>query len=294
MSTQTYRILDGHRRRLRGLPWKQGGASLIELMVGITIGMLVVLAATSTIMVTRQGSSTVSDRYRITTAGNNAMRILGGTIRQAGSMEPRQELGQNTSVMFSEVTRRGAGLDGATIVSGTEGGAAPDTLTVSYQQRLSTNASGTFVTDVSGDCLGNSAGVPTAGNLPERIDNQFAVTTVELRCNSIRGIAGSTISVAQALVGDNSRPTEEVAVADFQVRYHVQNATGSTRIGTANDVATLGGWNAVTAVEVCLHLRGVRADYPTSNFTNCAGTSVSNGGRLQQTFRNTYRLRAKF
>lgn len=272
----------------------QRGASLIELMVGITIGMLVVLAATSTVMVTRQGSSSVSDRYRLTMAGNNAMRLLSSTIRQAGSTEFEQPGGVNNPVKLFDSQYRGASADGTAIVSGTEGGAGTDTLTVSYQQRVSANATGTYVSEVTSDCLGNGAGLPTGGNPPERIDNIFQVTTVELRCQGRRGVANTDIAAAQALVGDNSRPTEEVAVVDFQVRYLAQDATGSTRLVTATDVAGLGGWGVISAVEVCLHLRGVRADYPTSNFTNCAGTSVSNGGRLHQIFRNTYRLRSKY
>lgn len=281
--------------------WGQGGASLIELMVGLTIGMLVVLAATSTVMVTRQGSSTVSDRYRLTMAGNNAMRILSGTIRQAGSMEFEQPGGINGAVKFTSPAVNRGSAGGVAIVSGTEGSASPDTLTVSYQQRGSIDATGTsYVSEVSSDCLGNGAGLPAIGTPPERIDNLFQVTDVELRCNGTRGVAGTVIDTAQALVGDNTRPTEEVAVVDFQVRYLVQNATGGTRLVDASAIATdativlLGGWAAVSAVEVCLHLRGVRSDYPTSNFTDCAGNSVANGGRLQQVFRNTYRLRNKF
>ena len=190
--------------------------------------------------------------------------------------------------------------DGIAIVSGTEGGASPDSLTVSYQQRLSLNATGAFVDEVTSDCLGSGAGIPVAGAFPERIDNIFQLTTVELRCNSNRGVAGSVINAAQALVGDNTRQTEEVAVMDFQLRYYVQDAAGFTRLVDATAITTdpviivLGGWGAVNAVEVCLHLRGVRADYPAANFTDCAGNSAANGGRLHQIFRNTYRLRSKY
>lgn len=293
-----------HRGTMCASSEKQLGASLVELMVGITIGLLVVLAAVSAVMVTRQGSSTVSDRYRLTMAGNNAMRVLGTTIRQAGSMEFEQPLGINNPVKFSSPAQnRAASVDGTAIVSGTEGGANPDTLTVSYQQRLSlNNATGGFVTEVTSDCLGSGAGIPAIGAFPERIDNIFQLTTVELRCNSNRGVAGTVINAAQALVGDNLRPTNEVAVMDFQLRYYVQDpaTNGATRIVNADTITTdpviiaLGGWGAVNAVEVCLHLRGVRSDYPTNNITNCSGASVANGGRLHQVFRNTYRLRSKF
>ncbi|MGQ0711111.1 MAG: hypothetical protein ACT4NV_15350 [Rhodoferax sp.] len=271
----------------------QAGASLIELMVGITIGLLVVLAATSTIMVTRQGSTTVSDRYRLTAAGNNAMRNLANTLRQAGAMELLQVGGVGTEVSFSDVANRGA-ANGVNIVSGTEGGAGPDTLTVSFQHRVSRDAA-LVITDVTRDCLGDAPDPVAWGTSPERIDNIYQMNGVELRCNGRAGVAGTEISAPQALVGDNTRPTDEIAAMDFQVRYQVQNSlTGDTRLLTATDVPANGGWGAVNAVEVCLHLRGVQTNYPNANFNNCSGVSTANGGRLHQVFRNTFRLRSKF
>jgi type IV pilus assembly protein PilW len=248
-------------------------------MVGMTIGLMVVLAATSAIMITRQGSTTVTENYRLTTAGNNAMRLLAFTVRQAGATEFVQPAGVETPVMFGDLNRRG--VNGFTLLTGTEGGAAPDSLTVSYQHRGPT---------VTRDCLGNSP-----GNLPdERIDNIFSVTNIELRCTGRRGIADTNIAPAQAIVGDNTRPNSEVAVEDFQVLYWVQNAAGLLRRVNATDVPINGGWPAVDSIEICLQLRGIRSDYPVANFTNCAGNSVANGGQLHQVFRSSLKLRNRF
>jgi hypothetical protein len=166
-------------------------------------------------------------------------------------------------------------------VSGEDGGGTnPDTLTVSYQHRVF----GGVDAGVTRDCLGNSPGANAV-----RIDNLFAVTQVELRCT------GSVNPAApQALVGDNDRPTAEVAVEDFQVWYWVEPVLvlGSQQRVTADSVATLGGWGQVRAVEVCLQLRGTRADYPVGGqFTNCQGAQVDLDGRLHQTFSGTYMIR---
>ncbi len=258
----------------------QHGLSLIETMVGITVGLLTVLAAVGTLMVTRQGGTTVSESYRLSSAGNATMRLIAATIRQAGATELVQAA-PGGNVSFGFFTDRAAGAAGDQLVSGTEGaGGVPDTLVVSYQHRDD---------DVTRDCLGNSPGAP-----PERIDNTFSVTTVELRCVGNRGSTGTVIGAgAQALVGDNANQNTQIAVEDFQVWYWVINAAGQQRRVTANNVpaATPLGWPAVDAVEVCLQLRGTATNYPTANFTNCAGTSVANGGRLHQVFRGVYKLR---
>ena len=253
----------------------QRGLSLIETMVGITVGLLTVLAAVGTLMVTRQGSTTVTESYRLASAGNTTMRLIAATIRQAGATELVQPA-TGDYVTFGDLENRGIG--GNQLVSGTEGvSGAPDTLVVRYQHR--NNA-------VTRDCLGNSP-----SSLPERIDNTFSVDSVELRCVGSAGSSGATIGSAQALVGDNANANTQIAVEDFQVWYWVINAAGEQRRVTATDVPTNGDWPAVDAVEVCLQLRGTSASYPAANFTNCAGDSVANGGRLHQVFTGVYKLR---
>lgn len=260
-----------HRRNQRGL-------SLIETMVGLTVGLLTVMAAVGTLMVTRQSTTTVAESYQLASAGNTAMRLIAATIRQGGAAELDQAV-VGGPVSFGGLTLRAAGAAGDQLVTGTEGAAgAPDTLVVSYEHRDPT---------VTRDCLGNSPGAP-----PERIDNTFSVTTVELRCVGNRGSNGTVIGGgAQALVGDNANQTTQIAVENFQVWYWVINALGQQRRITATDVPGNGGWPAVDAVEVCLQLRGIATNYPAANFTNCGGNSVANGGQLHQVFRGVYKLR---
>lgn len=256
----------------------QRGASLIELMVGMTVGMFVVLAAMGAMMTTRQGSVSTADSYRVQQAGLTAMRLIGASIRQAGSIELEQTGGTNTGVAFGDLEQR---AENGQLVIGTDGGGTdPDTLTVYYQHRVVAGVDA----GVTRDCLGNSPGANAV-----RIRNDFAVTQVELRCT------GSVNPAApQALVGDNDRPTAEVAVEDFQTWYWVEPGLmpGSQQRVTAGGVAALGGWSQVRAVEVCLQLRGTRADYPVGGqFTNCQGAQVDLDGRLHQTFSGTYMMR---
>jgi len=64
----------------------QLGVTLIEMMVGISIGLLVVAAAMGALMVSRSISGTVSDASAIQQQAGYAMRVIGNQLRQAGSL----------------------------------------------------------------------------------------------------------------------------------------------------------------------------------------------------------------
>ncbi|MBS0291029.1 MAG: prepilin-type N-terminal cleavage/methylation domain-containing protein, partial [Proteobacteria bacterium] len=64
----------------------QRGVSLIELMVGVAIGLLVVAVAMGALMVSRGISGTVSDASSIQQQAAYAMRVVGLQMRQAGSL----------------------------------------------------------------------------------------------------------------------------------------------------------------------------------------------------------------
>ena len=65
---------------------RQHGVTLIELMVGIAIGLLTIAVAMGALMVSRGVSGTVSDASSIQQQGAFAMRVIGLQLRQAGSL----------------------------------------------------------------------------------------------------------------------------------------------------------------------------------------------------------------
>ena len=77
-------------------PRTQQGLTLVELMVGIAIGLLVVAVAMGALMVSRGISGTVSDASGIQQQAAYAMRLIGQQLRQAGSM--RLNLNPGTTV----------------------------------------------------------------------------------------------------------------------------------------------------------------------------------------------------
>ena len=64
----------------------QRGVTLIELMVGVAIGLLVVAVAMSALMVSRGVSGTVSDESGLQQQAAYAMRLMAKQMRQAGSL----------------------------------------------------------------------------------------------------------------------------------------------------------------------------------------------------------------
>ena len=82
-------------------PLRQSGVTLIELMVGLVIGMLVVVTAMGTLMVSRGISSTVSDASGIQQQGAYILRMIGQQLRQVGSLylNPDPTGGGSTDVL---------------------------------------------------------------------------------------------------------------------------------------------------------------------------------------------------
>ena len=66
---------------------KQSGVTLIELMVGIAIGLLTIAVAMGAIMVSRGVSGTISDATQIQQQASYAFRVIGQQLRQAASIK---------------------------------------------------------------------------------------------------------------------------------------------------------------------------------------------------------------
>ena len=278
----------------------QGGASLVELLVGITIGLMAIAVAAGALMVSRGVSGTVTDASQIQQQASYIFRILGQQLRQAGSM--RLDLAAN----------KGPGdlIDAADVVAFTpdetlhsltatvppvSGKDSPTTseykISVAYQNYA--EPSFTAATDVSffRDCLGSAPAIPVPPLEQNVIRSQFQLKDDELRC-----------------LGTNPTP-QPVArnIADFQVNYlrQTDGSTGSPKIQTVNATTIGTAWNTVYGVDVCMVLFGdERIDMPAgSTYTGCDGAPVnmsSTGSlpshrknRLHLTFRTTYQIRSQ-
>ncbi|SCK52526.1 type IV pilus assembly protein PilW [Variovorax sp. HW608] len=245
---------------------RQKGASLIELLVGLTIGLLVIAAALGTLLISRGSSVAITEMSQLQQQGSYALRVIGVQFRQAGSVELMQAA--SGAYAFSSAFTGFGG--GPTVVTGKEGAnGLPDEVSVSNQPSA-------VLATQRRDCLGRE----TTG---DRMDSTFFVRNAQLYCR------GSDPK-AQAIIGN---------VADFQVSYRVKTDAGTQSLA-ADKVKAANLWSSVSAIEICLDLQGTDNSNPQAGtYQTCrvdgSGTPVraSRDGRIHLVYRNVFNLRTQ-
>lgn len=234
--------------------------SLVELLVGMAIGLLVALAATSSLVFVRLSAASAEDAWRLQQESNTAFRIIGWQIRQAGA-RPLTVNTQSGTVEFLP-NYAGFGVAGAPqSITGTNGPAgAPDTLQTSVGNDAAADAR---------DCLGLA---PNTGAIDIR--NQFSTGSGDLSCTGVSATASFSSGVE-----------------DMQVWYGESSDTLVQANALLQYKETPANWNQVTAIMVCLRLVGerqLRVDAPSMG---CKGETVPADGRMRRTFTRVFRLR---
>ena len=283
-------------------PLRQSGVTLIELMVGLAIGLLVVAVAMGALMVSRGISGTVSDASGIQQQGAYILRVLSQQLRQTGSLYLNPDpVGGNSSDVLSPVAFEikadavGSGNSFVQEESLTGAGTTVTTAFRRYQDNVFVADNATSSTIGTDFLARNCVGAPGNSSTDQRVESTFAFdsTTNELQC------------------GGNGTAAQPIAqnVAQFQVTYMVQatDAAGNTTVQYTKGsdmpaAATDPTWRRVQGVQVCLVLYGSEPiDMPAgSSYTDCAGTSVNmttltgeRKNRMHLLFRNTYQLRSQ-
>lgn len=243
--------------------------SLIELMIGMVIGLLVVLVALGTMASTRTASRAVGDSTRLQQDASTAFRIIGHFARQAGARRLIDTSVGSGMVTFN-TNYQGIRMDPqpwqAIWINGTDGDdGTPDTLVVHSDSQEDLNA--------SVDCLGE----PSTDL--DGIQNTFTVGGGMLRCDGTGGASDGAVALIQG-------------VEDFQVWYGLRDSTGM-RYVTATDMAAAAPapWGRVESVRVCLRLAGELTDNPGAATTGCQGEIIANDGRLRRVFSRVFKLR---
>lgn len=277
----------------------QRGVTLIELMVGLAIGLLTIAVAMGALMVSRGVSGTVTDASGIQQQAAYAFRVIGLQLRQAGSLRLNLDPGTVTApeaymtpVAFeTDYTDPNDSSSYSVKADTLKGKNAPATgeyaLSVGYRnftEPLFTSAS---AQSLQRNCLGGNG--TNALVLSEFVlfTPSADPATRELRCNGNGQV--------QPIINN---------VANFQVRYLLQDNTTTPGISTVKSVDADGvtNWAQVQAVEVCLVLYGNESiDMPAgSTYTDCNGTAVdmsaltgTRARRMHVPFRNSFQLRSQ-
>lgn len=235
---------------------RERGVSLIELLIGLTIGLLVAVAAVGSLVYTKVSSTTVGDSSRLQQDASTAFRIIGQHLRQTGARPVQNHIDER--VRFNP-SYSGLSTSTFTVLNGTEGSSnSTDTLVISY---------GNDTTIEARDCLGQ---IPSGAT----VTNTFTVSANELRC---RGSAAS--ATTQAIIS---------GVEDIQIWYGVRNGTNLSYL-TASNVTD---WSLVETVQVCLRLVGEARGNQTVDIPGCiAGQTITADGRIRRVFRQVFDLR---
>ena len=273
IATSAYPARDKEQKHLKF----QAGLTLIELMIGLAVGLLVVAVATVSLLGSRSVTGAVSDISGIQQQAAYVMRTFGTQLRQAGSLY--LDLGLDADGKGEITSATAFQLRGNSEQAITEDSEETPTKYIvqytGYEEPTFANAG-----PISRNCLGAPGSIP-AGTTTS-IESIFTLNGTDLRCNDQ--------PIAQN-------------VAAFQVRYLLQGTDQDDPTMLYTNSAGVADWNRVQGVEVCLVLFGTeRIDVPAGgvSYTGCDGNAVditaltgNRTNRMHYVFRNVFQLRSQ-
>ena len=268
IATSAYPARDKEQKHLKF----QAGLTLIELMIGLAVGLLVVAVATVSLLGSRSVTGAVSDISGIQQQAAYVMRTFGTQLRQAGSLY--LDLGLDADGKGEITSATAFQLRGSTDTAIAENNGSVTIRFTGYEEPTFANAG-----PISRNCLGAPGSIP-AGTTTS-IESIFTLNGTDLRCNDQ--------PIAQN-------------VAAFQVRYLLQGTDQDDPTMLYTNSAGVADWNRVQGVEVCLVLFGTeRIDLPEgASYTGCDGNAVDitaltgdRTNRMHYVFRNVFQLRSQ-
>lgn len=280
-------------------PLRQRGVTLIELMVGIAIGLLVIAVAMGALMVSRGISGTVSDASGIQQQGAYIMRVIGQQLRQTGSLylNPDPSGTASTDVLSAVVFEiKANAISGNSFAQEETLVGGENTVTTGFR-RYQDNvfiAENATDDDIGTDFLArNCVGAPGNTSTDQRVESIFTFANDTLRCQ------GNDTVTPQPLAQN---------VAQFHVTYMVQTTNGEgskMQYMKGSDMPTAAvdpAWRRVQGIRVCVVLYGTeQINMPTgSKYTDCKGDEVdmttlagARKNRMHMLFTSTFQLRSQ-
>lgn len=281
-----------HTRQPKSI-FRQSGVTLVELMVGIAIGLLVIAVAMGALMASRNITGSVSDVTTLQQQASHAFRIIGQQIKQAGSLElnlnPEIAGAETEGINFSMLpvafdppnTERPAFNRAEETITGSE---SPQSFTVGYQNyKEITTESSSDPTSLLRDCLGQNPALSAGGSL----------TDTPVIFSKFQRNADKNTLTCQGSGASGTQPIIE-NVTDFQIRYIVQTPN-TINIKYTKSISDIENWNNVYAIEICIELTGSEnTPIPDgTKYKNCNNIDTLYGNRLKMVFKNTYQIRSQ-
>lgn len=262
----TTRTISNYRKKI------QKGVSLIELLVGIAIGLLTITTALGALMISRSLTGTVNEVSQLQQQASYAFRIISQQIRQSGGrvLKPAQ-----SATEFGEFNNQNE-LRDIQPISGNDNPAANDfALSIAYQNSADRSYPLQNGNPVERTLLSNCLGENPGTNTAPALISQFRVTNNQLICSG-NGNIQSIIS----------------GVRDLRISYLIQSQSGTTQHLqhlSAAGVTASNQWSNVYAIEVCLELTGNQhIETADMEYTRCDGTTAKRDNRLRMVFKNNF------
>jgi type IV pilus assembly protein PilW len=291
MTIHLHNVHPAPRERLR----RQYGMTLIELMVGLVIGLLLAIIASSTYLYSKQAYNAVTQTSEMEENGRFALTLLARNIQSAGyvSIDPRASGPQGPS----DVKIRGcdfgmtnpktatATTDLTCLTSTPAGSSRSASISVYYDTDAYTTTGSKFQ---GFDCLGNApVTIPstTGGSPTFEVRSYFFVST-----STAQTPYGPTTMGQLSCVTDPT--TVAGATATFQAQplipgvhqlafnYLTPSAVDKNTAQGGNTAAALqtaGTWPQVMAVELCVLTKSIQAsgNDTSSQVTDCYGNTFT-------------------
>ena len=273
-------------------PTRQTGVGLVELMVGLVIGIVLSMAAAALYLGTRdmsRGSQAITD---VNETGKIALEMIGREIQKAGFYPAQFGMTWTTNndaagsfyngkdatkVAFNSglFGCDGANYDHTTETCGTTTAGKPDSIIVNYfaspefgADSLLGNTNDCNRNPVANDADNSSR---SSSGLPLFVSNRFGIVA---ETTSYKDSDGNTVSASSLGCHGNGKEAATAqpalqGVDDLVIRYGLYNDDGvgmgqsPTRFMTASEVSAevdVGGrtpWQRVTAVSVCVLVRSL-------------------------------------
>ncbi len=238
---------------------QQRGHTLPELLIGITLSLLVIAAATAAYGTSQQAWMAMAAADAVHANARVAMR----NIREQTHIAGAADMTTNNQDGNFFVTLSLSEEAGHAALAGVNGTKSIESLTLGHWHTLD-----------AVDCQGNT------GSTHSTVRNDYKLNTnKELSCKDLN----LTNSTYQALAE---------GIEDFQLRYAEANpSTQTIQWKTANQVTDMAH---VLGIEVCMRVASIHPVHntlPNTNHTGCEDEALPSDGRVRRTFKRVMTLR---
>ncbi|MBI5329681.1 MAG: PilW family protein [Betaproteobacteria bacterium] len=253
----------------------QHGFNLIELMIGVALGLMLMVSLGYILLGGRSSFQTQDANSRVQETGRLVLDTLTRDLRLAGRV----------SIIPVTTDERVDWPAGTLPLGGAEGGgSASDTLTVRFQ--LDDTGGGSIE-----DCNGNAGGTLVFSNItgtsnPSNTNNPFRYAMIVNQYS----VAAGTLSC----LGNGANASQPLAdnVDDFQVTYgeDTDSDYAPNQYLSAANVST---WEHVVSVRVCALIRSENGAVSSGQpYTDCSGNNTTQADtRLRRAFTTVVNLR---